>query len=643
MSTYPGMVATIAIHTWWPSGADPFYTANIPENRTRTEYYAVNYTPHVYFDGIVDGTYGGPWQEMVVDRAAVPSPLQIALSGDPVNQTITAVVTNTSGATVTGALRFVITESDVDPPPGSTYRPPQLLNHGMRDFFPDVYGEVISFLPGVPVMRQAPFVLGPAWVEENLECVVFVQNDTSKEVYQAAKIFFHLDQPELVVTTIVIDDSAGGDGNGRLDPGESADLTITLANLNPVDATTVTGTLTTGDAHVTITDGSANWPDIPGMTSGDNSGDLLSVSIDPDTPWGLEIPFTLDVTASGGYSKQVVLMLGVGSPHHPIGADSYGYFAYEDQDAPSNVPRPTFNWVEIDPNLGGPGTIVTLGDDQTVQRTMPFTFKLYGNVDNRLSISSNGFLALGTTFESAVSNGPIPGPEGPPKMIAGFWTDLNPVAAGGGKVYEWSDPAGGRYIVEFSGVEHYHDTGLGVPETFQFILYDPAMHPTQTGDGQIDIQYMLVSDASGCTVGIENETETVGIQYLANGHLNAAAYGLQAGRALRFTTTPPSGTVSVGEPGAAPGQVLVAVRPNPFRNGTAITYAVPQAGPVVLQLFRPDGRLVRTLLEGQVRAGSGTVTWDGRDGRGHDVPAGIYFYRLTGKQFETGGKVVRLR
>jgi hypothetical protein len=227
-------------------------------------------------------------------------------------------------------------------------------------------------------------------------------------------------------------------------------------------------------------------------------------------------------------------------------------------------------------------------------------------------------------------------------MIAGFWTDLNPVAAGGGKIYEWSDPVGGRYIIEFSGVEHYHESGLGVPETFQFILYDPAMHPTQTGDGQIDIQYLVVNDASGCTVGIENETETVGIQYLYGGHLNAAAYGLQAGRAIRFTTTPPTGTTGVAESGSAPGRLLLAVRPNPFFSGTTITYAVPEAGPVMLQVFRPDGGLVRTLLDGHVGAGSGTVGWDGRDARGAGMPAGIYFYRFSGDGFATSGKVVRL-
>ncbi len=643
VANHPEMVATIAVHAWWPGIGDPFYQANIDENRARITYYSVSYTPHTYFDGIVDGTSGGAWEQMVLDRAAMPSPLRINLSGDRVAGTITAEITNTSGAPVTGALRFAITESGVAPPAGSTYRLPQTLNHGMRDFLPAPTGEVITFAPSVPVTRTQTFALGPAWVERNLECVVFVQDDATKEVHQAAKIFFHLDQPELVVSSVVIDDTAGGNGNGRLDPGEDAEIALTLMNLNPVGATTIAGALSTSDANATVTDGAGTWPDIAYLATGDNSADPFALSVVLAVPYGYEIPFSFDLAAAGGYTKQTTLTLGVGSPTDPIGADSYGYYAYEDVDGPGNVPRPTYNWVEIDPTRGGPGTLVSLGDDQTVQRTMSFSFKLYGNVDNRISISSNGFLALGATTEYAVSNGSIPGPEGPPKMIAGFWTDLNPAAAGSGKVYAWDDAAGGRYIVEFSGVEHYHDAGLGVPETLQFILYNPAMHPTETGDGQIDIQYAVVSDASGCTVGIENQTETVGIQYLASGHLNAAAHGLAAGRALRFTTTPPDGPTSIEDPGTAPGLTQVSVRPNPFMSATTISFVVPQDGPATLRVYGTDGRLVRTLIDGRIGAGPGMVSWDGRDARGNDLPAGIYLYRLSSTGFEATGKVTRIR
>jgi hypothetical protein len=69
--------------------------------------------------------------------------------------------------------------------------------------------------------------------------------------------------------------------------------------------------------------------------------------------------------------------------------------------------------------------------------------------------------------------------------------------------------------------------------------------------------------------------------------------------------------------------------PNPFNPQTSIRYALPQAGPVRLQVFDLQGRLVRTLVRGEQAAGVHTVVWKGRDDAGSEVASGIYFYRLS--------------
>lgn len=46
-------------------------------------------------------------------------------------------------------------------------------------------------------------------------------------------------------------------------------------------------------------------------------------------------------------------------------------------------------------------------------------------------------------------------------------------------------------------------------------------------------------------------------------------------------------------------------------------------------VFDASGRLVRTLLEGELLAGQGSLAWDGRDASGRDVPGGVYFVRVT--------------
>lgn len=71
--------------------------------------------------------------------------------------------------------------------------------------------------------------------------------------------------------------------------------------------------------------------------------------------------------------------------------------------------------------------------------------------------------------------------------------------------------------------------------------------------------------------------------------------------------------------------------PNPMRgSSTSISFSLPRAGDVRLEVFRLDGGRVRTLVNGARSAGPQSVIWDGRDDHGHAVKAGTYFYRLNG-------------
>lgn len=79
----------------------------------------------------------------------------------------------------------------------------------------------------------------------------------------------------------------------------------------------------------------------------------------------------------------------------------------------------------------------------------------------------------------------------------------------------------------------------------------------------------------------------------------------------------------------APRLQLAQNGPNPFQASTTIRFGLPAAGPVSLRVFDVEGRLVRTLLDGPLPAGSGEAHWDGRDSAGVDQPTGVYFYRLN--------------
>jgi hypothetical protein len=90
--------------------------------------------------------------------------------------------------------------------------------------------------------------------------------------------------------------------------------------------------------------------------------------------------------------------------------------------------------------------------------------------------------------------------------------------------------------------------------------------------------------------------------------------------------------------------LTVAAHPNPFNPATTISFALPRAGAVTLEIFDIQGRKVRTLLDDQrFEAGHHEQPWDGRDGTGRGVSSGVYFYRFAAGAEERVGKLTLLK
>ena len=103
---------------------------------------------------------------------------------------------------------------------------------------------------------------------------------------------------------------------------------------------------------------------------------------------------------------------------------------------------------------------------------------------------------------------------------------------------------------------------------------------------------------------------------------------------------------SVADPTEAAGLIdaihLFQNQPNPFSPETQITFDLPQAGKAELQIFSPDGRLVRKLVAGEHAAGRHTVRWDGMNDAGRKVPGGVYFYSLKAPGIEESRRMILL-
>lgn len=68
--------------------------------------------------------------------------------------------------------------------------------------------------------------------------------------------------------------------------------------------------------------------------------------------------------------------------------------------------------------------------------------------------------------------------------------------------------------------------------------------------------------------------------------------------------------------------------PNPFKPETRIVFDLPSTQPVLLRVFDPAGRLVRTLVHESLPAGMHAAVWLADDDRGRRVPSGVYLYCL---------------
>jgi flagellar hook assembly protein FlgD len=68
--------------------------------------------------------------------------------------------------------------------------------------------------------------------------------------------------------------------------------------------------------------------------------------------------------------------------------------------------------------------------------------------------------------------------------------------------------------------------------------------------------------------------------------------------------------------------------PNPFNPATSIKFGIPEGNFVSVRIYNMLGQEVRTLVSGQMNAGTYNLLWDGKDDNGQSVTSGAYIYRV---------------
>jgi PKD repeat protein len=185
------------IENGWPVAAienhngDPF--ANAYSN-ARNSYYGISGYPTAFFDGgnsVVGGShtesmYDSYWPK-VQARMAVPSPVSIQVWGTHTGLNYNVTVTVTKEAAISGPnprLHLCITESHIV----YAWQGQTEVSYVDRLMVPDQNGTELDFSESDVLEIPLTFSIQGTWSLPQLELVAFVQNNSSKEIFNGYKV-----------------------------------------------------------------------------------------------------------------------------------------------------------------------------------------------------------------------------------------------------------------------------------------------------------------------------------------------------------------------------------------------------------------------------------------------------------------------
>ncbi len=407
----------------------------------------------------------------------------------------------------------------------------ETVNSGAGGPTPDDFDIVIA--PDAPDGHRAP-----------IELVITADGDYQWE----DRFWLDIAGNDLDIVSYSIDE-----GDGILDPGETCETSITIYNDGQTALSDVYAEISSRNALALTPDSIAYFGNISPGSTVTCPTDCFEIGTLPQILPGMSVEFEVRFYNESGLDETETIIIPIGEIENgdPIAPDAYGYICLDDGDT-SYTEAPDYDWIEIDPGLGGTGTNTGITDTSNEDDDMdffdlPFPVTFYGVAYEEVGICSNGWITFGDgdTDQVTFRNWPIPGGLGPSPMIAAFWDDLR--TSGGGVYIKYvQDMTIDAFVIEWSECVNSISSA---EETFQIVLYNTGFYSTPTGDTPIKIQYKVFNNVDSnnsaggaqgnyCTIGLEDHTGGVGLQYSYNNEYPDGASPLGNQRAILFTTVP---------------------------------------------------------------------------------------------------------
>lgn len=425
--------------------------------------------------------------------------------------------------------------------------------------------------------------------------------DTTGQVYNML-LTITAHAPNLQYLNCEVIDTTTGNGNGKLDPGETAGLNIYLVNSGSSEAFNVNGLLSGDDNWITIINNTMTYGN---MAAGDTVMATYTVTADGDIPLGYQALFNIDITADMNISSAGQFSLVVGQKPILI--------------------------IKMAPTLSEDSLLACLGElsisadtvNQIPENIADYqaAFVLLGTYDSNHILTNNE----GQILADYLNAGGKLYMEGADTWAYNDSTPVHPMffinglEDGSGDLYNIIGADGSfmsGFSFEFHGNNNYIDHIAPIDEAFT-ILSNAAV------GYDVAVAY---ADSLYRTVGASFELGGL----LDNQTCNKTGYVAEIlsffGVSYLWTNV---------EANAASGTNVVAY-PNPFNSTIHFQFSASYNKPALLQIYNLQGKLVYSQTSNAINSNA-SLYWDAIV---DNTTRGIYFYRIFSGNEKSTGKII---
>ena len=575
---------------------------SVPDCATRFSYYEVTAVPTLLFDGkttVVGGsTTGAAYMPVIDEHHAELVPLAMAVTDwdfaiDTAFAEVRVMLFGDLDDTTSSFVRIALMEDNVVVG-STTYR------HILRDLLPDQ--PLTIALEGQEQIVNVPLVIDPAWNQENLLLLAWVQRDTDKYVFNSAS------------SRVGPYAALAGLAGPRQKPLEEGAAVFDPINLFNMGLSDDVYEITLDTTHLPA--GWSAYLTHEGQTAGSlqlamDSYEMTALSVTLDATTNDSGYLTMHVYSQG--ADEVLLSLGLGA----LAAGAQVLIVSDDALAGHaySVYGPLLAGTNLTPAIWERNLSALSGADLQNYEAVIWTAGA-----NTAAIQANDRAALDVYLDS-----------GGGRLIMAGENLLQGIIAQGTAARNWFlNKFRFNYSSSYSGslqIIGIADDPIGDGLDFTLTGGNPDRLVLLSGEQPVAVSCIYGLGSRPAVMRTFTETfksvfmpfglELVPDQENRGTLLKRSLEWLDV---LQLAATPDAPAATMA---------LLPNRPNPFNPATEIAFSLGKAGPVRLEVYNARGQLVRVLVDETLPAGQHTATWNGRTTTGAAAASGTYFCRLS--------------